>query len=86
MKTSVVLALAISASFFAAPAASAQTYYMLDSVSVTASKLPGPLHKNTRTVTLIDSLSIASPIPLSSCVPALLLPAPYFGAPAWSLW
>lgn len=60
MKTSVVLALAISASFFAAPAASAQTYYMLDSVSVTASKLPVPLHKNTRTVTLIDSLSIAS--------------------------
>lgn len=43
-----------------ASAAYAQTYYMLDSVSVTASKLPVPLHKNTRTVTLIDSMSIAS--------------------------
>ena len=38
----------------------AQTYYMLDSVSVTASKLPVPLHKNTRTVMLMDSLAIAS--------------------------
>ena len=33
---------------------------MLDSVSVTASKLPVPLHKNTRTVMLMDSLAIAS--------------------------
>ena len=45
---------------FSASAVQAQTYYMLDSVSVTASKLPVPLHKNTRTVTLIDSLAIAS--------------------------
>ena len=42
------------------PAAKAQTFYMLDSVSVTAAKLPVPLHKNTRTVTLMDSLAIAS--------------------------
>ncbi|MBO7487558.1 MAG: TonB-dependent receptor plug domain-containing protein [Bacteroidales bacterium] len=42
------------------PAVKAQTYYLLDSVSVTASKLPVPLHKNTRTVTLMDSLAIAS--------------------------
>lgn len=40
--------------------AHAQTYYMLDSVSVTAAKLPVPLHKNTRTVMLMDSLTIAS--------------------------
>ena len=40
--------------------ASAQTYYLLDSVSVTASRLPVPIHKNTRTVTLIDSLAIAA--------------------------
>ena len=43
-----------------AQAARSQTYYMLDSVSVTASKLPVPVHKNTRTVTLMDSLAIAS--------------------------
>ena len=42
------------------PAVKAQTYYMLDSVSVTASKLPIPLHKSTRTVALMDSLTIAS--------------------------
>ena len=52
--------LAFHLALLAATAAYAQTYYMLDSVSVTASKLPVPLHKNTRTVTLIDSMSIAS--------------------------
>ena len=49
--------------FFALTAslcAGAQTYYMLDSVSVTAARLPVPLHKSTRTVTLMDSLAIAS--------------------------
>ena len=51
---------ALLACLLCAPGARAQTYYMLDSVSVTAARLPLPLHKNTRTVTLLDSLAIAS--------------------------
>ena len=60
MTKKVTIAAALLLSLLSAQAARAQTYYMLDSVSVTASKIPVPLHKNTRTVTLIDSLSIAS--------------------------
>ena len=59
MKRFLVAAFLLCAFLFV-PAAKAQTYYMLDSVSVTASKLPVPLHKNTRTVMLMDSLAIAS--------------------------
>ena len=55
LSTTVLLCL-----LFAATVARAQTYYMLDSVSVTAAKLPVPLHRNTRTVLLMDSLAIAS--------------------------
>ena len=55
-----MIAATVLFAFLFAPATKAQTYYMLDSVSVTASKLPVPLHKNTRTVMLMDSLAIAS--------------------------
>ena len=54
------IAAALLIAFLSVPAAKAQTYYMLDSVSVTAARLPVPLHKNTRTVILMDSLAIAS--------------------------
>ncbi len=60
MTKKITIAAVLLLSLLSAQAARAQTYYMLDSVSVTASKIPVPLHKNTRTVTLIDSLSIAS--------------------------
>ena len=60
MTKKVTIVAAIFSTLLSAQAVRAQTYYMLDSVSVTASKIPVPLHKNTRTVTLIDSLSIAS--------------------------
>ena len=55
-----LIAATVLLAFLSAPKATAQTFYMLDSVSVTASKLPVPLHKNTRTVLLMDSLAIAS--------------------------
>ena len=55
-----LIAATVLFAFLPVPSAKAQTYYMLDSVSVTASKLPVPLHKNTRTVMLMDSLAIAS--------------------------
>lgn len=55
-----LIAATVLLAFLSAPKATAQTFYMLDSVSVTASKLPVPLHKNTRTVMLMDSLAIAS--------------------------
>ena len=54
------VAAALLLAFLSVPAAKAQTYYVLDSVSVTAARLPVPLHKNTRTVALMDSLTIAS--------------------------
>ncbi|MBR5735468.1 MAG: TonB-dependent receptor [Bacteroidales bacterium] len=60
MPKKISFAAALLFAFLFAPATRAQTYYILDSVSVTASKLPVPLHKNTRTVILMDSLAIAS--------------------------
>ena len=59
MKSRFILAVILVCALLPARLA-AQTYYALDSVSVTAARLPVPLHKNTRTVMLMDSLTIAS--------------------------